>query len=63
MIDVIKEMNDSDVTVSATETTKGVPDMDTISLTIEGTSSPPFTLSSLTSDDVSYNIRNKFCLF
>ena len=54
MIDVIKVMNDSDVTVTATETTKGVSDMDTLSLTIEGTPSPPLTLSTLTDTEVSY---------
>ena len=53
MIDVIKVVNDSDVTVSTTETTKGVPDLDTVSLTLEGTVSRPFTLSILTADSVS----------
>ena len=54
MLDVVKVMNDSDVTVTATETTKGVFDMDTLSLTIEGTPSPPLTVSTLTDTEVSY---------
>ena len=53
MLDVVKVMNDSDVTVTATETTKGVSDMDTLSLTLEGTPSPPLTLSTLTDSEVS----------
>ena len=56
MIDVIKVVNDSDVRVSATETTKGVPDRDTVSLTMEGAVSHPFSLSTLTANSVSYCI-------
>ena len=38
--------NDSDVTVSRNETTKGVPDQDTVSLTMEGAVSIPFVVST-----------------
>ena len=52
MLDVIKVANESDVTVSTTETTKGVPDQDTVSLTLEGAVSMPFTVSTI--DSVCY---------
>ena len=49
---MIKVANDTDVTVTRTETTKGVPDQDTVSLTMEGAVSMPFVVS--TTDSVSY---------
>ena len=43
--------NDLDVTVTRNETTKGVPDQDTVSLTMEEAVSMPFVVS--TTDSVS----------
>ena len=39
-------VNDLDVTVSRNETTKGVPDQDTVYLTMEGAVSMPFVVST-----------------
>ena len=62
MFDVVKVANDSDVTVTVTQTTRGVSDMDTLSLTLEGTPSPPLTLSTLTSGEVSVITNTKLYL-
>ena len=56
LLDVMKVANDSDVTVSRSETTKGVPEQDTVSLTMEGAVSMPFVVS--TTDSVSYFLDN-----
>ena len=61
-VQVRKVVNSSDVSYTVSEDTRGVPDMDTISLLLEGHVSQPVTLSSLTESSVCTTIPLFNCL-
>jgi len=52
-IQVVKVVNSSDVTYTVTEDTRGEPDLDTISLSLEGVVSKPFSVASVDANSVS----------